>query len=127
MNAACNIEGHLELGDLKEAWRCLKGLYTAALDRPPKPCHNSMEKQTAEREELYWKVSPPWDPIPINVEPFDLDDSIPEVAEIRVVAEGLRNGRYGGSSGVRSEHIKMWLRDVINEEENGTEDGRDIW
>ena len=57
----------------------MKGWYTAVSDRPPKPCHDSMDKQIAEREELYWKVSSPGDPIPINVEPFDLNDSIRRV------------------------------------------------
>ena len=78
---------------------CLKGWYTAASDKLPNPCHISMDKQTAEREELYWKVSPPGDPIPINVEPFDLDDSIPEDAAIREVVAGLINGRVGGATG----------------------------
>jgi hypothetical protein len=86
-----------------------------------------MDKQTAEREELYRKVSPPGDPIPINVEPFDLDDSIPEDAAIREVVAGLKNGRAGGSGGVRAEHIKSWLRDMIEEEEKGTENAGDIW
>ena len=80
-----------------------------ASDKLSKPCHTSMEKQTVEREELYRKISPARDPIRINVEPFDLDDLILEDAAIRVVVAGLQNGRAGGSSGVRSEHIKGWL------------------
>ena len=47
-NVVIDIEGHLVSGDLKETRRCLKGWYTAALDRPSKPCHDSMDKQTAE-------------------------------------------------------------------------------
>ena len=80
-----NIKGHLESGDLKEAWCCLKGWYTVALDMPPKPCHDFMYRQTSAREELYWKVSPPGEPIPINNETFDLDDLVPEDVEIRAV------------------------------------------
>jgi len=56
--AAETIEGHLESGDLKEAWRALKGWYAQASDRLPKPCYDSMVKQTAERVKLYEKVPP---------------------------------------------------------------------
>ena len=66
----------------------------------PKPCQASIDKQTVEREKLYQKVSLLGDPIPINVEPFDLDDSISEDVAIREVVEGLKNGRAGGSGGV---------------------------
>jgi hypothetical protein len=98
-NVATDIEAHLAAGDLKEAWRCLKGWYTAASDRLPKPCHASMDKQTAEIVELYRKVPPPGDPIPINVEPFDLDDSIPEDAAIREVVAGLKMAELGEVAG----------------------------
>jgi hypothetical protein len=47
-NAAADIEGHLGAGDLKEAWRTLKGWYGSAEDRPPPACHDTMVKQTAE-------------------------------------------------------------------------------
>ena len=41
--------------------------------------------------ELYQKVPPPGDPVPINVEPFDIDDLVPEDAAIREVMLGLHN------------------------------------
>ena len=43
-----SIMGHMEGGELVEAWKCLKGWYAAAGDRPPKPCHDTMGKQIAE-------------------------------------------------------------------------------
>ena len=54
-----DIKRHLESGELKEAWRCIKGWYSAATDKAPKPYHTSMKLQTKEREELYRKVAPP--------------------------------------------------------------------
>ena len=57
--AASAIEGHLDSGELQEAWRCLKGWYATASDKAPKPCYESMVKQTKKRAELYRKV-PPW-------------------------------------------------------------------
>ena len=126
-NVTCSIEGHFKSGDLKEAWCCLKGWYTVASVMPPKACHNSTDKQTAEREELYWKASHPGNPIPIDAETFDLDDLIPEDAEIRVLAAVLRNGRAEGSGRVRAEHMKTWLCGTIEDEDNGKENTGDLW
>ena len=92
-NIATDISHHLHEGDVVEALRCVKGWYRVAEDRAPKPCHESMEKQTKEREELYAKVPPPGDPIPINVDPFEINDAIPEDVEIRAVVRGMQNGR----------------------------------
>ena len=39
--------------DLEDAWQCLKGWYTMVLDISPKPCHDSMDRQIVEKEELY--------------------------------------------------------------------------
>ena len=125
--AAETIEDHLGSGNLKEAWRALKGWYAQASDRLPKPCYDSMVKQTAERVKLYEKVPPPGDPIPINVDPFDLDDSVPDDVAIREVVRGMKNGRAGGSGGITAEHIKLWLAGMVEEEKEGTEKAGDCW
>jgi len=80
-----------------------------------------------ESVELYTKVQPPGDPIPINIDPFAINDEIPTDAEVREVVRGLRNGRAGGVSGIRAEHMKQWLQDVMTEEEKGTVGLRDKW
>ena len=38
--------------------------------------------------------------------------------EIRAVVAGMRNGRAGDSSsrGIKTEHLKMWLRGIQEEE-----------
>ena len=124
---AKSIEQKLAEGETQEAWRLLKGWYRSAEDRPSKPCHDAMTKQTKDRETLYAKVSPPGASIPINVQPFDIKDDVPEEPEIRAVVKGLRNGRAGGASGMCAEHIKQWLRDMIVEEEDGKEGLGDKW
>jgi len=43
------------------------------------------------------------------------------------VVKGLRNGRAGGVSGIRAEHMKEWLTGMIEEEEQGTEGKSDRW
>ena len=84
--------------------------------------------QTIEREKLYAKVEPPGAPIPINVEPLNINDTTPMEAEIRAVVKGLKNGRAGGVSGIQAKHIKQWLRrDVIVAEEKGIEGPGDKW
>ena len=53
------------------------------------------------------------------MEPFAINDAVPEEPEIRSVVKGLRNGRAAGASGITAEHIKQWLREMIEEEEQG--------
>mmetsp|Transcript_7501 Transcript_7501/g.17019 ORF Transcript_7501/g.17019 Transcript_7501/m.17019 type:complete len:226 (-) Transcript_7501:948-1625(-) len=43
--AASTIEGHLDAGGLKEAWRCLKGWYANATDKAAKPCYKSVQSK----------------------------------------------------------------------------------
>ena len=83
-----SIMGHLEGGELAEAWKCLKAWYAASGDRPPKPCHETMDKQTVERVELYERVPLTGEPIPINVEPKEVEDACPGDVELRDVVRG---------------------------------------
>ena len=59
-----------------------------------------MDLQTKERMELYEKGTSPGDPIPINVEPFDINDETPKDVETRDVVKQMHNGRAGGASGI---------------------------
>ena len=70
---------------------------------------------------------PPGDPIPINVEAYSINDATPDDGELRAVVQGLCNGRAGGASGIKAEHLKEWLRGVLEEEEKGTEGLGDRW
>ena len=94
-------------GEIQEACRMLKGWYRTAEDRAPKPCYDTMAKQTAERAELYVKVQAPGAPIPINVVPFAIYDSIPKEPEIRAVVKAMQNGRPGDASGFKAGHFKQ--------------------
>ena len=114
-------------GDAKEAWRVVQGWYRDVEDRGPTPCRESMTRQTKEQEELYTKVEPPGEPIPINVEPYSINDETPGDAELRYVVPGMRNGRAGRVSGIRAEHMKEWLAGVREEEEQGNEGKGDQW
>ena len=65
---------------------------------------------------MYRKVPPSGDPIPINVEPKEVEDACPGDVELRDVVRGLRNGRAGGTTGIHAKIIKGWLRGVEKEE-----------
>lgn len=103
--------------NLKECWDIARGWYRSASDRAAKPCYLSMVEQTDERRELYEERASDGDHIPINVDPFDIDDATPTDEELRrIVRERLKRGRAGGSTKIRAEHILEWLDGVELEE-----------
>jgi len=94
---AAEIGRLLGEGDLKEAWGIVKRWYRAASNRGPTPCRKTMEKQTAERVDLYRERPSKGNSIPINVEKTRLEDGAPSDHLIRSVVKGkLKNGRTGG-------------------------------
>ena len=126
-SVGASVEANLDSGELASAWRDIKGWYRTVEDRAPNPCCETLETQTREREELYAKRTPPGEPIPINVDPFEIRDETPEDDEIRAVVKALKPGRAGGASKIRAEHMKTWLRGMTDEEECGTVDAGDKW
>ena len=61
----------------QEAWHRIKGWYQAAVDRAPPSAWVTLEWITAEWVDLYTYIPSPGANIPIYVEPFPLDDSVP--------------------------------------------------
>ena len=59
--------------------------------------------------ELYRRVPPPGENIPVNVDPSNIDDSVPTEVEGEEAVKKLRRNRSGGPSGIRAENIKGWL------------------
>ena len=113
---------------MKEAWQIVQGWYQDVEDREPTPCWESMARQTKERVELYAKVDPPGIQSQLTlIGNFPVNNETPEDAELRDVVKGLCNGRAGGVSGIRAEHMKEWLTGMIEEEEQGTEGKSDRW
>ena len=83
----------------REAWHWIKGRYKAAVDCAPPPAWVTLDRITAERVELYSYVPPPGTTIPISVQPFRVEDSVPTEDEIEWVVTRLHNHRSRG--GVR--------------------------
>jgi hypothetical protein len=117
---ALNVKGCLAAGEYIEAWRYLKGWYCSAKDRAPKPCPETLAKQTEERIQLYTAVPPPGWEMRFNVDPSDVPDAAPTDSELRAVVGSLCNGRAAGATGMRAKLLKEWLGDM---KRKGTEDG----
>jgi hypothetical protein len=63
-----------------------------------------------------------------DVDPSDVSDAIPMDSELRAVVGNLCNGLAAGATGMKAEHLKMWLADMKREEsEDGVEGIGDRW
>ena len=70
----------------------------------------------AERVDLYRHVPPSGENIPIFVEPFPVEDSVPKEDKIEWEVKWLQNHHSGGPSGMRDENLKGWLTEKRKEE-----------
>ena len=79
------------------------------METQAKPCHQTMERQTNERVELYAERAAYGAEFLANGTPFGIDNGPPLEGELRTAVSQLSHGRCGGASGIRAEHIKAWL------------------
>ena len=124
------IKAELQGGDVQEAFRHLKGWYHAKTEVKARQSFQTMERQTAERVALYTRRTPPGEPLLINITPVPIPDSAPTDSEVRNAAGELSNGRSGGASKMRAEHVKEWLQGIKREEDpkqNGNQGAGDSW
>ena len=63
---------------IQEAWHQIQGWYKATVDRAPPPARVTLERITAERVALYSHVPPLGDNIPVAIQPFMVNDLLPE-------------------------------------------------
>ena len=54
---------------------------------------------------------------PADGTPFHIQDNNPTEEELRAAVMEMSHGRFRGSSGIRAEHIKAWLRGAKKEED----------
>ena len=93
----------------REVCHLIKGWHWDAANRATPPPRVSLERIMAERVELYSYIPPPGANIPISVEPFPVDDSVPTEDKIEWEVKRLRNHRSGGTSVIWAEQMKGWL------------------
>ena len=82
----------------------------------------TLERITAERVALYRRVPPPGENIPVQIEPFEVEDKVPDEGEIEWAVKRLRNNLSGGASQMRAEHLKGWLAAERREDTGETAD-----
>ena len=111
---------------MQEAWHRIQGLYKDAVNCAPPPARVKLERITVERVALYSYVPPQGDNIPFHIEPFLVDDLVPEEGEIEWAVKPLHNNCYGGASRMRADHIKRWLATARKaEKDRATAGGED--
>ena len=56
----------------------------------------TLKQITADRVVLYSQVPPPGDSIPVEIDPFEVEDGVPDEGEIEWAVKRLYNNRAGG-------------------------------
>ena len=108
-DAAEAIDTLLKDSNVQGAWNRAKAWYKHAGDRPVAPSKADLQQVSEEYRDLYRKVDPPGDPIPILVAPFDVCDDVPQEAEIEAAVKRCKSGKAPGPTGMRAEDLKAWL------------------
>ena len=108
-------------GEEKESWKLAKGWYRQVTERPSKPYHRFMTRQTKEREELYTRWEPPGDPTPCSTARPPLEDGTRLDAELWAAVKKLCSGRAEGGSTMWAEDLKAWLKGMEQEEKMADE------
>ncbi len=92
-----------------------------AEDQPPPTSPKTMVRQMAKHVELYARAPPMGEALPFNFPHFEISNDMPKDSEIQKVVGGLRNGQAGGATGMKAEHIKVWLDKIQREEKAAME------
>ena len=82
------------------------------------PSRLTIERITAERVALHHHIPSPGENIPIFVDPFPLDESVPTEDDIEWEVRRLRDKYSRRPSIIRAEHLQQWLREAQNSEED---------
>jgi hypothetical protein len=82
-----------------------------------RPCRQTMEHQTNKREELYVERAAYGTAFPENGVPYAIGNNQLIESKLRAVVSLLSHRRCRGTSGIRAEHIKAWLRGAKREED----------
>ena len=78
------------------------------MDHAPLPVWVTLERITAERQELYRAVPPLGETVPISVPPSQIDDSVTTEEEVKWELRRLQGHQSGGPSWMRAEHLREW-------------------
>ena len=108
------VATELEAKHVHEAYERLSGWYRRRGGRQSRPTESDLEAIRVEFSTLYKATMSPGPPLPINVQPAEIDDSIPQEPEIVEALHRMRRGRQPGPSGIRVEHLLDWHKGYPN-------------
>ena len=103
---ALDVEGCLAAGEFIEAWHYLKRWYRLVEDQAPKPCPDTLAKQTKERIQLYATVTSLGRAMRNYVDPSAVPDMAPTIflhqaprlSPWRTSRQGHGDNHYGGQA-----------------------------
>ena len=94
----------------------MKGWYWSAVNCAMLSAWVTLEQITEEKVDLYSYVPPPGENIPISVDTFTVEDSVPTEYNIEWAVKQIRNHCSGGTSRMRAKHIKGWMVEASKKE-----------
>ena len=99
-------------GHTRKAWITIQPRYIQAKGNPAPLTREWMEHTSTLREDLYMCHPTEGEAISIVVQPAYIVDGPLERDYIVVALQGLIAEQAGGSSGMRSDHLKVWIREA---------------
>ena len=92
----------METGKVQEAWVRISWWYRQARGVQVPPTSEAIDEVSKEREELYRCRPPEGLRVPILVRYSDIKDGIPTESEVEKSVKGMKGGRAGGPSEMRT-------------------------
>ena len=89
----------------------MRGWYRATVDHYPPPAQVTLERIIEEHVELYRTIPPPGDNILPSVTPDHVDNSVLMEEDVEWEVRILWGHRSGGTSQMRVENLREWLRE----------------
>ena len=106
---AKQAEDLLAAGNSREAYQVLQKWYRDNAEQTTNPTYDDIDEIQKEYKKLYAKKVNENDEIKTYVK-FNIDDNIPEEAEIIKAMNQMKNGKSPGPSGISIDDIKTWYR-----------------
>ena len=99
----------------QEAWKRITSWYRQESGGKYPPSRERLGRIVTERTDLYRCRIPERLRVPILVTTETVEDGILEEAVVAQAVQGLKRGSAGGPSGMRTEDLKVWLREASRE------------
>ena len=119
-----DIETLVDYGHIREVWSKIQRWYQEAKGHPTPPTREGLEHTSILREDLYRRCPSEDEAIPILVQPVIIAEGPPEGEYIEVTVRILKFLWEVGPSGMKSEHLKAWLRGATREKDPDTTFGQ---